>query len=127
MSEYITSFQTSKTLSERQQMASAIRKKYPERLAIILDRTNSLDPVLKKNKFLVPGGLTLGQFIYVVRKRLKLEAPHRPISEKESLYIHVHNTNIFPCLSDLMANIALQHEHQDKFLYLNYGLEHAFG
>jgi len=127
MSEFITDFQHTKPLSERQQMASAIRKKYPDRLAVILDRTNSVDPVLRKNKFLVPGSLTLGQFIYVVRKRLKLEAPHRPISEKEAIYIHVHNTNIFPCLSDIMSNIAVAHENADRFLYLNYGLEHAFG
>jgi len=127
MSEFIVSFQRDKTLQQRQQMASAIRKKYPDRLAVIIDRVSSLDPMLKKHKFLVPMGLTLGQFTHVVRKRLKMEAPHQPISEYQTLYINVYGSKILPTLSELMMNITQQHENADQFLYLNYGLEHAFG
>lgn len=127
MSEFITSFQKDKNLEQRQQMALAIRKKYPDRLAVIMDRVGFLDPQIIKHKFLVPSHLTLGQFNYVVRKRLKLEAPKNPISEYQTIYINIHGTKILPPMSELMYNIAAQHGHQDGFLYLNYGLEHSFG
>ena len=51
--------------------ASNILKKYPDRLPVYVKLRGDLPPIDKK-KYLVPKDLTVGQFLYVCRKRLKL-------------------------------------------------------
>ena len=41
-------------------------------------------PVIDKKKYLVPGDLTVGQFVYVIRKRIKLE-------HEKTLFIFINN------------------------------------
>ena len=50
-----------------------IRNKYPDRIPVICEKTEkaNIDDIDKK-KYLVPADLTAGQFVYVIRKRLKL-------------------------------------------------------
>ncbi|KAK4581144.1 hypothetical protein RGQ29_024711 [Quercus rubra] len=47
-----------------------IREKYPDRVPA--ERSDI--PDIDKKKYLVPADLTVGQFVYVVRKRIKLGA-----------------------------------------------------
>lgn len=54
-------------------MAANIRKKYPDRVAVILTKkVGSTLPDLDKTKFLVPHDLTFGQFTYIIRKRMDI-------------------------------------------------------
>ena len=62
---------------KRKLESQRVLERYPSRLPIIVERTQNNDPTLPdidKKKFLVPFDLTVGQFFYVVRKRLKLAA-----------------------------------------------------
>ena len=62
------------TLEERIQESERIKEKYADRIPVIVERTSSSNlPELDKHKFLVPNTLTVGQFLYVIRKRIKLE------------------------------------------------------
>jgi GABA(A) receptor-associated protein len=93
-----------------------IKDKYPERIPVIVQRAtkcNNID-IIDKNKFLVPKDLTVGQFIYIIRKRIKL-------SPDKSLYIFCND--ILPPSSKLMDEIAAKND----YTYIYYSCENTFG
>ena len=108
------------TLFERSSESERILQKFPERIPIICER-NSKDysaPYIDKNKYLVPNDLTVGQFIYVIRKRMKL-------NPEEALFIFI-NGNIVPTHST-MNYIYPIFKDADGFLYITYAKEATFG
>ena len=74
-------------------------------------------PLLKK-KYLVPNELTAGQFMYVIRRRIKLEP-------SKALFIFINGT--IPCSSTLMIELYEKYKDQDGFLYITYNGENVFG
>jgi len=96
-----------------------IRKKYPERVPIYVKKAIGCEFIdIDKNKFLVPIDLTLGTFITVIRKRIKL-APEK------ALFIFINN--VLPPLTSLMINIYDEMKDNDGFLYIYYNGESVFG
>jgi hypothetical protein len=69
-------------------------------------------------EFLVPSDLTCGQFVYVIRKRIKL-------SPEKALFIFCNNQ--LPPTSALMSSVYAEHKDQDGFLYITYAGENSFG
>lgn len=57
-------------LTSQARKVSALRKKYPTRIPTFVI-CESKDIALKKNKFLVPKTLTLGEFMFTLRRHLK--------------------------------------------------------
>ena len=101
--------------------AEKIRAKYPDRVPVIVKKSpNSSDtPDIDKHKYLVPNDLTVGQFQYVLRKRLKL-------SPDKALFIFVNNS--VPPTSALMSTIYDDaRDENTKFLFVVYSLESTFG
>ena len=82
-------FKSTKSLQERSNEARRIKAKYPDRLPIYVEYKFPVND--KKNKFLVPTDLTCGQFMYIIRKRVKLAAD-------EGLFIYVNNRNLVSTL-----------------------------
>jgi len=109
------SFETRLTESER------ILSKYPDRIPIICEpnpiRTNTL-PMIDKNKYLVPTDLTVGQFLFVIRKRLKMHA-------EQALYLFVGGS--IPPTSELIQSLYYSNRDADGFLYFTYNCENTFG
>ncbi len=68
-------------------------------------------PTIDKEKYLVPNDLTVGQFIYVIRKRIKL-------SPEKALFIFVDD--VLPPIAALMSSIYEEHKDDDGFLYISY-------
>jgi len=66
----------------------------------------------------VPVDLTVGQFVYVIRKRIKLP------SEK-AIFIFVND--ILPPTAALISTIYEEHKDEDGFLYVLYSGENTFG
>ena len=62
--------------------------------------------------------LTVGQFVYVIRKRIKL----RP---EKAIFIFV--SSVLPPSAALMSSIYEEHRDEDGFLYIQYSGEHTFG
>ena len=59
-----SSFKIEHTLEKRKNESSRIRDKYPDRIPVIVERANKSDmPEIDKKKYLVPGDLTVGQFV----------------------------------------------------------------
>ena len=97
-----------------------IKTKYPNRFPVIVTKSTKciLDDI-ERNKFLVPGDLTIGQFICIVRKRIKL-------NESESVFLFINN-NILPATSSNISSIYDDNHDEDGFLYITYCNENVFG
>ncbi|GLT83282.1 hypothetical protein SLE2022_015790 [Rubroshorea leprosula] len=114
-----SSFKLEHPLERRQAEAARIREKYPDRIPVIVERAERSDiPDIDKKKYLVPADLTVGQFVYVVRKRIKLSA-------EKAIFIFVKNT--LPPTAALMSAIYEENKDEDGFLYMTYSGENTFG
>lgn len=113
------SFKEKISFEKRVTESKRIREKYPERIPVIVEKRPGDDiPDIDKNKYLVPADLTVGQFVYVIRKRIKLKP-------EKALFIHVNNT-LMPT-SRLMSSVYDELKEDCGFLYTVYSGENAFG
>jgi len=71
-----------------------------------------------KCRYLVPSDLTVGQFVYVIRKRIKLSA-------EKAIFIFVDN--VLPPTGELMSSVYEDKKDEDGFLYITYSGENTFG
>jgi len=72
-------FKEEHPLEKRKSEAERIRAKYPDRVPVICEKADRSDiPDIDKKKYLVPADLTVGQFHYVIRKRIQL-APEKAL------------------------------------------------
>jgi GABA(A) receptor-associated protein len=112
-------FKQEHDLEKRKQEAGRIRDKYPDRIPVIVEKADKSDIVdIDKKKYLVPADLTVGQFVYVIRKRIKL-------SPEKAIFIFVNN--VLPPTAALMSSIYEDHKDDDGFLYVTYSGENTFG
>ena len=92
-------------------------QKYPTRFPVIV-KTVGRDLDLKRKKYLVPDDITLGQFLYVLRKHIN------NLKDHEGLYVFI-NGHMFP-VNALMISIYTT-EQQDYALYITVCKENTFG
>merc|ERR1712167_471641 len=112
-------FKQEHDLEKRKQEAGRIRDKYPDRIPVIVEKADKSDIVdIDKKKYLVPADLTVGQFVYVIRKRIKL-------SPEKAIFIFVNN--VLPPTAQLMSKIYEESKDEDGFLYVTYSGENTFG
>jgi GABA(A) receptor-associated protein len=112
-------FKQSHTLEHRKNEAKRILAKYPDRIPVIVSKHEKTEVSdIDKKKFLVPLDLTVGQFKYVIRKRIHL-------TPEKAIFIFVNNN--LPPVSELMRNLYNQHKDEDGFLYVMYSGENTFG
>jgi GABA(A) receptor-associated protein len=96
-----------------------IQQLYPGRIPVIVRKSPRSDvPDIDKQKFLVQPELTMGQFIYIIRKRLVLPS-------HKSLFLFVNGA--LPTTSTLMSQLYLSYKADDGFLYMSYTGESTFG
>ena len=113
------SFKSQISFKIRQEESQRIMNKYSRRTPVIVEKAKNceLDDIDKK-KFLVPNDLTMSQFIYIIRKRIK-------IKPEEAIFLTVNN-----CLPESNAQIVQvynKHKDEDGFLYVVYSSENTFG
>ena len=115
----MSSFKEKHTIKKITDEASRLRKKYPDRIPVIVEKLKSSNlPDIDKNKFLVPSDLTVGQFIYVVRKRLK-------IAPEMALFIFINNT--LPPSGATLSTIYKEYKDKTGMLFVEYSSESTFG
>ena len=115
-------FKEKYTLRERRAESKRILEKYPDRIPVIVQRSPRSSegiPEIDKSKYLVPQDLTIGQFIYVIRRRMKLEST-------KALYVFTEDGTIPPTAS-LMSSIYNKYKGKCSFLYILYSGESTFG
>ncbi|CAM6027917.1 unnamed protein product [Sphagnum balticum] len=72
----------------------------------------------RRSGYLVPTDLIVGQFVYVIQKRIKL-------SSGKAIFIFVKN--VLPPIAAMMSSIYEEHKDEDGFLYFTYSGENTFG
>lgn len=110
-------FKDSFSLEKRHTESQRIIEKYHDRIPCIVESNNN-NLILDKNKFLVPNDITVGQFIYVLRKRVH-------IKPEEALFLFVNNT--IPPSSRMLNELYTEHKDEDNFLYFTLSSENTFG
>ena len=97
----------------RKKKSIDLRTKHPDRLPVIVEEHHNK----KRNeiKFLVPNDLTVGQFIYMIRNKLKL-------NPEKAMFLFINN-KMFPS-SYLFSQIT---PNDDGFIYVYFSFENVFG
>ena len=109
------------TFEARLTESRKIRDSFPGRVPIIIEkatRTTDEIPTIDKNKFLVPIDLNVGQFMFVVRKRLCLPP-------EKALFLCINDS--LPPSTMSMRELYNLHAEPDGFLYARYCGENTFG
>ncbi|ODV81416.1 gamma-aminobutyric acid receptor associated protein [Suhomyces tanzawaensis NRRL Y-17324] len=112
-------FKDEHPFEKRKAEATRISERFSDRVPVICEKVENSDiPEIDKRKYLVPVDLSVGQFVYVIRKRIKLP------SEK-AIFIFVND--ILPPTAALISTIYEEHKDEDGFLYVLYSGENTFG
>jgi len=92
---------------KRRSEGEKIRKKYPDRVPVIVEKApKARIGDLDKKKYLVPSDLTVGQFYFLIRKRIHLRA-------EDALFFFVNN--VIPPTSATMGLLYQEHHEEDFF------------
>jgi GABA(A) receptor-associated protein len=125
------SFQKKYKLKDRLNESSSVRLIHPDRIPIIISKSQKSNIAsIKQEKFLVPENLTIGQLIFIIRKRIEIRE-----AEAIALFISsVDGTEILPSSSSSVSSIYKQyvesqkgHPNYDGYLYIIYSGENVFG
>lgn len=101
-------------IHKRRLESEKIKEKYPERIPIICEKDpKSKITEIDKNKFLVPHDITVSQFSFIVRKRLKLD-------KSSALFLLVNGKNSITGDSSLKEIYEKYKDIDDGFLYISY-------
>eukprot|EP00747_Dinoflagellata_sp_TGD_P090992 gnl/TRDRNA2_/TRDRNA2_164905_c0_seq1.p1 gnl/TRDRNA2_/TRDRNA2_164905_c0~~gnl/TRDRNA2_/TRDRNA2_164905_c0_seq1.p1 ORF type:complete len:285 (-),score=43.02 gnl/TRDRNA2_/TRDRNA2_164905_c0_seq1:303-1037(-) len=109
----------------RAEEARRMRKKYPDRVPIICERSPYSDlPKIDKSKFVVPGAMLAGEFKYIVHKHVT-QALAGGMRAEQTIYIFVNGVS--PKTSSPMSELYEQMRAEDGFLYVRYAAENTLG
>lgn len=113
-------FKEQKTFQERRAESERVIRNNPDRVPVIVQKmSNSSNiPDIPKTKYLAQVDITVGQFVYVIRKAVKMPAD-------QALFVFINN-ELAPAQAT-MAEIYQKHKEEDGFLYCFYGIESTFG
>ena len=118
----MSTFKERYTLPKRREESSRIVSKYPDRCPIIVERatTEKVLPQMDRNKYLVPSSITFGQFIFIIRKRIKCKA-------SDAIFIFCGDDNLVPITKTIAEIYEEMKDKEDGFLYCRYASESTFG
>jgi GABA(A) receptor-associated protein len=103
---------------ERCDECKRAKARRPDHYPVILERARPNDPLLDKDKFLLPGDITGAQLLFVVRRRMS-------IAPESALFLFAGGRLLPAC--ELVARVHERYKEDDGFLYVKYGLENTFG
>ena len=98
-----------------------IAQNHPDRIPVFIRKSKgckSPAPEIDKKKFLAPKMLSLGQFVYIIRRQMSLSA-------ETALFFFVEGT--LPTTSTTMVELYQQHKAVDGSLHIEYTSESVFG
>ena len=109
--------------AQRRDEAARIRAKYPDRIPVIAEcdpKSKAAIGALTRTRFLVPNDLTMGQFAYVIRKRMALPP-------EKAVFLLIAGRVLAPTAM-LMSQAYMEHKDaDDDFLYVAVSGENTFG
>lgn len=112
-------FKKQNTIEKRKNESKTIVAKYPGRIPIIVEKYTDCElPDIDKMKYLVPKDMTISQFMFIMRKRIKLEP-------SQSLFVTVNS--VLVSTNSTISEIYDDNKDEDGFLYVVYTSENTFG
>ena len=106
---------------EKERLAE-LRRKNPDKIPCLVRRAPSCKdkhiPEIDKIKYLVPNHYTLGQFVFVLRKRMQ-------IKKEQAFFVFVNN--VLAPHSIPMAQLYAEQKGENEFLNIVYTSESTFG
>jgi len=108
------------SLADRKIASERIIAQHPDRIPVVVECSEKLqmDHPLKKNKFAVPHDLTLAQFMFVIRKHMKLQPEY-------AIFAFINN-RLHPTTSPV-GTIYAREKTEDGFMYIDVFQESTFG
>jgi GABA(A) receptor-associated protein len=117
---FAAAFKQSSCLEQRREQYKRVAEAHPNKIPVIVEKApNCALPSIPKNKFLVPGELTVAQFANVIRKNIKLG-----MEEALVLYINGSLQAASAMFSTIYEDLK---DPEDGFLYILYTGEASFG
>lgn len=114
-----TFFKDQHAFDDRVAQYKKVIESHPNKIPVIVERAGrTAIPDIDKSKYLVPGDLTVAQFMYLIRKRIKL-------ANDQALFIYIGGH--LPASGALFSEIYQEHKDEDGFLYVLYTGESSFG
>jgi GABA(A) receptor-associated protein len=119
-----SNYKKSTPLEERKKKSFKMTSLYPDRVPVIVEMSSSsasytnYSSASHKIKYLVPYDISMGQFIKILRDKLKLEP-------SIALFFFINN-KVFP-ITSLIGNIYKENADEDGFLYIEFCEESTFG
>jgi GABA(A) receptor-associated protein len=96
-----------------------LKEKYPNYIPIIV-RSRDKKIVLRKQKFLVGGDITFGQFMSIIRKKMESLKP------SEAIFVFINNA--IPPASNFLSVVYSQNKDvETNMLYMDVCKENTFG
>jgi GABA(A) receptor-associated protein len=114
-------YKTQYSFEQRFAEAQKVRQKFPGRYPFIIERANVARmtiPEVDKKKYLVPGDITMGQFIGIIRRNMQV----RP---EIAIFFFINGS--LPTTGELMKELYSRHVDKDGFAYMQYAGESTFG
>lgn len=113
-------FKMQHTFDNRLQESARVIQLYGTKIPVICERApRARLAQIKKRKYLVPRDLTVGQFMYVIRKHMQMPA-------EQTIYLYIGGHKIYSS-STILSDIYEKEKDRDGFLYVVYNSENVFG
>ena len=114
-------FKKQTSLEKRIEQFEKIKKEYPNKIPIILERSQkcSINKIIK-TKYILSNELTMSEFIKIIREKLELE-PERAL-------FFLANGKYLVSGSEILSEVYDKYkDSEDGFLYLTYSEEIVYG
>ena len=95
-----------------------VRRQYPDRVPVVMKKHTDCKYELDKSKYLVPNEMTFMQFMFVIRKRLRIEP-------SEAIFVFCKGKLL--CDAHSMNQLYNTHCDEDGYMCCTYASENAFG
>jgi GABA(A) receptor-associated protein len=119
MTNLATSRSKLATSSSKTTALSNLLEKHPTRTPIIVRIDDNIGSDQKgKLKYLVPNNMTVGEFMCLIRRRLKMKA-------EKGIFMFVNN--VLPSITSTMGELHNIHENKEGILELTVKMENTFG
>ena len=112
-------YKTRKSFEERCEESRTMFRRYPERVPVVIEPKCNHTPAIDKHKYMTPTDMTIGQLLFVIRKRVNLRSD-------QSLFVFIDESVLLPATANIRDTYA-KHKDEDGFLYIKYALENTFG
>lgn len=103
--------------------ARTILEKYPDRVPVYVRKSPKCKGELndlEKHKYLVPTDMTMGSFMCVLRKHIKIDST-------QAIFVFVRHNGLLVPNSSMLGDLYTTHKEDDHMLHLDYTSENTFG